>query len=104
VDGKLTRGRGMPGCDGAAADGHGDAGITGADEGADCWTGAAGTCVGWLGVGWAGPDSIWIGRAGGTIGVMVWAPAPDQTSATDAETIRARRIDKDSTTFSVRPF
>jgi hypothetical protein len=89
----------MPGCDVAATDGHGDAGKTGADEGADCWTGAGGT-----GGGWAGPDNIWIGRAGGTIGVMVWAPAPDQTSATEAETIRARRIDKDCTTFSVRPF
>jgi hypothetical protein len=55
-------------------------------------------------MGWAGPDRIWIGRAGGMIGVNVWAPAPEQTSATHAVAIRARRIDKDCTTFSVRPF
>jgi hypothetical protein len=55
-----------------------------------------------IGVG-AGPERLWIGRAGGTIGVSVWATAPEQTSTTDAETNRARRIDKDSTTFSVRP-
>jgi hypothetical protein len=64
---------------------------------------AAGTGAGAIGWG-CGPVSIWIGRAGGFKGVRVWAAAPDQTSATDAETIRARRIDKDSTTFSVRPF
>ncbi|HEX4197676.1 MAG TPA: hypothetical protein VHZ26_09550 [Caulobacteraceae bacterium] len=61
-----------------------------------------GVPLGWIGVG-AGPVSLWIGRAGGTSGVRVWAPAAEQTSITDAETIRARRIDKDSTTFSVRP-
>jgi hypothetical protein len=51
-----------------------------------------------------GPESIWIGRDGGLIGVRVWAPAPEQTSTTDAETMRARRIDKESTTVSARPF
>ena len=87
MDGKLTRG--MLGVGVAPTD---------CDRGPDATGAVRGV------VGWAGPDRIWIGRAGGMIGVSVWAPAPEQTSATHAVAIRARRIDKDCTTFSVRPF